>query len=160
MEAGIIDNKEEDIEKIEEKEDTYEITSNEGYIVEIIVKDDGTVEIGEITKEDKMPPRIENVISSSTTNSIHIEIEVKRLQEGSISYYYKKDGEADNNYIALKENASELTADFTSLEQNVVYNIKIVAKNKNGETEKIVNIKTGNIGSASGWVNRRKYYSE
>ena len=149
MEADIIDNKEEDIEKIEEKEDTYEITSNEGYIVEIIVKDDGTVEIGEITKEDKMPPRIENVISSSTTNSIHIEIEVKRLQEGSISYYYKKDGEADNNYIALKENASELTADFTSLEQNVVYNIKIVAKNKNGETEKIVNIKTGNIGSAS-----------
>ncbi len=143
LEADIIDNKEEDIEKIEDKENTYEITSNEGYVVEIIVKDDGTVEIGDIEKEDNLPPKIENINSNSTTSSIHIEVEIKRLQEGKISYYYKKDSEED--YQSLKEEVTELTADFTGLEQNVVYNIKVAAENKNGRTEKVINERTGEL---------------
>ena len=61
VEADIIDNPDEDIEKVEgeteEDEGKYEVTTNEGYVVEIIVKEDGTVEIGNISKGDNNPDK-------------------------------------------------------------------------------------------------------
>ena len=144
VEADIIDNIEEDIEQT--GEDLYEITSNEGYVVEIIVNEDGTVEIGEIDKGDNLPPRIGEIESSSTSNSIHIEVSIKRSTgKVKLSYYYKKEGEAETSYKPIKEAVEDLTADFTELEQNVVYNIKVVAKDDNGSTEKIINELTAEL---------------
>ncbi len=144
VDADIIDNPEEDIYN-QEGTDIYEVTTNEGYVVEIIVKEDGTVEIGDIEKEENLLPSIEKIVSSSNTNSIHIEVEVRRVQEGDLSYYYKKEGELDTSYITLKEGVTEQTADFTRLEQNIVYNIKVVARNENGSTEKVINERTGEL---------------
>ena len=67
------------------------------------------------------------------------------MGNGTISYYYKKDGEDDSKYEPYKENTTELTANIEGLEQNVVYNIRIVAENENGSTEKIVNEMTGEL---------------
>ena len=144
VEADIIDNIEEDIEQT--GEDFYEITSNEGYVVEIIVNEDGTVEIGEIGKGDNLPPRIGEIESSSTSNSIHVEVSIKRSTgKVKLSYYYKKEGEAETSYKPVKEEVEELTADFTELEQNVIYNIKVVAKDDNGSTEKVINELTSEL---------------
>ena len=148
VDADIIDDPDEDIYN-QEGTDIYEVTTNEGYVVEIIVKEDGTVEIGNIVKGDNLPPRIGEITSSSTSNSIHVEVNITRSTgEVSISYYYKKDGEEDSSYKALKENVADLTADFTGLEQNVIYNIKVVVTDDNGSAEKVINERTGELTQA------------
>ena len=142
VDADIISDPVEDYVKGPEKEgenDVYEVTTNEGYIVEVIVSPDGNVTIGEVAKGDKLPPKIVEVKSSAKTNSIHVEVTMSRWENGTISYYYKKNGEEDTSYKPLKEEVTDLTADFTGLEQNVVYNIKVIAKAENGSTEKVVN---------------------
>ena len=52
VEADIIDNPDEDVAGPEKKgeNDRYELTTNEGYIVEIIISPEGNVNIGDITK--------------------------------------------------------------------------------------------------------------
>jgi hypothetical protein len=144
----IIDNPEEDVEGPEKvgENDRYDITSNEGYVVEIIVAPDGNVSIGNVVKEDSLPPKVGEIVSSSTSNSIHIEVEITRSKgEINLSYYYKKEGEADSSYQTLKEEVTELIADFTGLEQKAIYNIKIVVTDENGTTNKIVNVMTGEL---------------
>ena len=149
VDADIIDNPEEDIYH-HEGTDIYEVTTNEGYVVEIIVKEDGTVEIGDIVKGDNLPPRIGEITSSGTSNSIHVEVNITRSTgEVSISYYYKKDGEEDSSYKLLKENVADLTADFEGLEQNVIYNIKVVVEDDNGSAEKVINERTGKLTNAT-----------
>ena len=145
VDADIIDNAEEDIYN-QEGTDIYEVTTNEGYVIEIIVKEDGTVEIGDIIKVDGLPPEIGEVISRSTSNSIHVEVNITRSTgEVSLSYYYKKDGELEGSYIPLKENVADLTADFTGLEQNAIYDIKVVVTDDNGSTEKVISEITGKL---------------
>ena len=133
VDADIIDNPKEDVSgpKKEGENDRYELTTNEGYIVEIIISPDGNVSIGDVEKGDKLPPKIGEITSTSESNSIHIEVEITRSEgEVSLNYYYKKEGEADSSYTALKEGTKELTADFTGLEQGVVYNIKVVIEDR------------------------------
>ncbi len=143
----IIDNPEEDVEGPEKEGDydSYDISTNEGYIVEILVTPDGEIIIGDVIEGDGLPPKIEEVKTSPTSNSIAVEVTMKRFENGTISYYYKKETEKEEEYKKLKEEVTDLTADFTGLEQNVVYNIKIVAKNENGSTEKVVKEITGEL---------------
>ena len=149
VDADIIDDPDEDIYN-QEGTDIYEVTTNEGYVVEIIVKEDGKVEIGNIVKGDNLPPRIGEITSSGTSSSIHVEVSITRSEgEVRISYYYKKDGEEDSSYKALKENVADLTADFTGLEQNVIYNIKVVVTDDNGSAEKVINERTGELTQAT-----------
>ena len=148
VDADIIDNPDEDVAGPEKdgENDRYELTTNEGYIVEIIISPDGNVSIGDVVKGDKLPPKIGEITSTSESNSIHIEVEITRSEgEVSLSYYYKKDGEPDSSYQTLKEGVKELTADFTGLEQDVVYNIKVIVKDDNGTAEKIINERTGEL---------------
>ena len=148
VDADIIDNPKEDVSgpKKEGENDRYELTTNEGYIVEIIISPDGNVSIGDVEKGDKLPPKIGEITSTSESNSIHIEVEITRSEgEVSLNYYYKKEGEADSSYTALKEGTKELTADFTGLEQGVVYNIKVVIEDRNGTAEKTINVTTGKL---------------
>ena len=149
----IIDDPEEDVdgpEKVGEN-DSYEITTNEGYIVEIIVTPDGDIIIEDIVEGNSLPPKIGKITTSSSSNSINVEVEVTRSEgEIRLSYYYKKDGEEESSYKALKEGVEDLTAEFTELEQNVVYNIKIVVKDNNGTAEKVINEKTAISGATEG----------
>ncbi len=148
VDADIISDPVEDYVEGPEKEgenDVYQVTTNEGYIVEVIVSPDGNVIIGEVVKGDKLPPKIVEVKSSSGTSNIHVEVTMSRWKNGTISYYYKKDGEEDTSYQPFKENTTELTANIEGLEQNVVYNIKVVANADNGSTQTIINERTGEL---------------
>ena len=148
VDADIIDNPDEDVSgpTKDGENDRYELTTNEGYIVEIIISPDGNVSIGDVVKGDKLPPKIGEITATIQSNSIHIEVEITRSEgEVSLSYYYKKDGEPDSSYQTLKEGVKELTADFTGLEQDVVYNVKVIVKDENGTAEKIINERTGEL---------------
>ena len=146
--ADIISNPVEDYVEGPEKEgenDVYQVTTNEGYVVELIISPDGNVTIGDAVKGDKLPPKIVSVETESGTNNIQVTVTMSRWENGTISYYYKKDGEDDSNYKTFQENTTELTANIEGLEQDVVYNIRIVAENENGSTEKVVNERTGEL---------------
>ena len=146
----IIDNSEEDIKKSSEADNIYEVTTNKGYIVEIIVNDNGSVSIGDIAKGDELPPRINKIeITGKTAKSIEVSITVSRFEGGKLSYYYKKDNEPESSYKKLKENTTDLTVGLIELEQNTIYNIKVVAENKNGKVQKIVNEMTGQLANGT-----------
>ena len=155
VDADIIDNPDEDVAGPEKdgENDRYELTTNEGYIVEIIVSPDGNVSIGDVVKGDSLPPKIGEITATSGSNRIYIEVEITRSEgEVSLSYYYKKDGEPDSSYVASKEGVKDLTADFTGLEQQKVYNIKVVVEDENGTAEKVINVTTGEL---TGAVNQK-----
>ena len=155
VDADIIDNPDEDVAGPEKEgeNDIYQVTTNEGYVVEVIVSPDGNVSIGDVVKGDSLPPKIGEITSTSGSNSIHIEVEITRSEgEVSLSYYYKKDGEPDSSYVASKEGVKDLTADFTGLEQQKVYNIKVVVEDENGTAEKVINVTTGEL---TGAVNQK-----
>ncbi len=147
VDAEIITDPDTDVEGPEKEgeNDVYQVTTNDGYVVEIIVSPDGNVSIGDVVKGDKLPPKIVSVETEAGTNNIQVTVTMSRWENGTISYYYKKDGEADSNYKPYKEGVTELTANIEGLEQNEVYNIRIVAENENGSTEKVVNERTGEL---------------
>ena len=58
-EEGIIIDKEEDVEKIEEG--VYEVTTEEGYVFEVIIPEDGEIEIDYIGKGENIGPRIKEI---------------------------------------------------------------------------------------------------
>ena len=95
-EDNIIDDPEADVKGPEKdgENDVYQITTNDGYVVEVILDSDVNITIGDIVREDKLPPRIKKLEVTNTTNSATIKVEVSRLGKGKITYLYKLDGEA------------------------------------------------------------------
>ena len=152
--AGIILDALTDVEKIDEN-GNYVITVPEGYKFQIHVEENGNVTVDYIGKDDVLLPYIQSINAINTTsNSMNIEVTVMREGENlSLSYYYKKAEEPDSSYRTIKENVTEKTAEITGLESETIYNLKVVAKNENGESQKIVDLTTeGIIGATEGLV--------
>ena len=138
----------EDIEGPEKEgeNDVYLLDTTEGYIVEVIVTPDGNVIIGEIVKGDSLPPKVQSIkVINKTSNSIEVEVTISRLEDGKLSYYYKKESETEYHELADKIKVTDLTAIYAGLEQNQIYNIKLVAENKKGKGEKVINVLTGEL---------------
>ena len=94
--ADIIDSAKEDVGKPEtttegENEITkYEITTKEGYIVEVIItkKPDGstTITIGDIEESKNPLPKIKISEIKGTDNSITVKVQVSRMEKGELTY--------------------------------------------------------------------------
>jgi len=129
---NIIKNKEY-IEGPEEKEgnDIYLLDTTEGYLVEVIVTPDGNIIIGEIEKGGTLPPKVQSIqVMNKTSNSIEVKVVTSRLEEGKLSYYYKKENETEYHELKDKVKVTDLTANYTGLKQDQIYNIKVVVENK------------------------------
>ena len=147
IDDNIITSKE-DIEGPEKEgeNDVYLLDTTEGYIVEVIITPDENIIIGEIIKGKNFPPKVTSIeVLNKTSNSIEVKVEVARLEDGKLSYYYKKESETEYHELKDKIEVTDLTATFTGLEPNQIYNIKVVAENKRGKGEKIVNVLTGEL---------------
>ena len=139
----MVDLDEKNLERIDEL--NAEVTTKEGYIFHIADKK-GDIVYEYIGKEEEMLPKIKEVkVVDKSTNHINIEISIIRLGKGSLSYYYKKDNEPESSYQELKKNTTDLTANYTELQQGVIYNIKVRAENKNGNNEFIISEITGEL---------------
>ena len=108
---------------------------------------------------DSLPPKIKIGKIEKTTNSIHLEVEVTRIEFGDkISYYYKK--HTDREYTTYKEGVTDQTIDIEGLVAGETYVIKIVAENENGQTTKetygimLGNLEEGTISQKNGptWI--------
>ena len=145
QDAKIINNKETDVEKVDEK-GNYIITVPEGYKFQIHINEYDDVEIDYIGKEDELLPYINEItVISQTTNSVELQVSVSRLNGGTLNYYYKEKSEPDENYQLIKGDTTELTASISGLTDKTTYEIKVEATNENGTTEKITEVFIGEL---------------
>ncbi len=150
--AEIILDIERDVEKLDDK-GNYVITVPEGYKFQIHIGENGDAEVEYIGKEDSLLPYIQSVeVIGKTTNSVTVEVTVTREGENlTLSYYYKKLNDSEESYVAIKENVEEKTVEVTGLESETIYQLKVIAKNENGENEKTVELTVeGIIGAGEG----------
>ena len=141
-EEGIIIDKEEDVEKIEEG--VYEVTTEEGYVFEVIIPEDGEIEIDYIGKGENIGPRIKEIrVVERTTNSIKIEVDTRNAEGGEYSYWIKKEVEGEESWKEIEGNNNTCT--FSNLEENVMYDIKVIVKTKSGSDEEEATIITGEL---------------
>ena len=149
---GIILDIERDVEKLDD-EGNYVITVPEGYKFQIHIDENGDAEIEYIGKDNALLPYIQSIeVISKTTSSVNVEVTVTREGENlRLSYYYKKLDDPEENYIAIKENVADKTAEVTGLESETIYNLKVIAQNENGESPKVVELTVeGIIGADEG----------
>ena len=145
QDAKIINNKETDVEKVDEK-GNYIITVPEGYKFQIHINEYDDVEIDYIGKEDDLLPYINEIkVISQTTNSVELQVSVSRLNGGTLNYYYKEKSEPNENYQLIKGDTTELTASISGLTDKTTYEIKVEATNENGTTEKITEVFIGEL---------------
>jgi len=142
----------------------YEVTTDDNIVIEVEIPKDPEdrpedIEVEYIGPTDGVSPIIKIKNIESTTNSIHLEVEVSRIKSGdTISYYYKK--LTDTGYTTFKEGVTDQTIDITNLEQGQIYIIQIVAKNEKSQTIKqteeifVGKLEEGTISPKSGptWV--------
>ena len=150
--AEIILDIERDVQKLDD-EGNYVITVPEGYKFQIHINENGDTEVEYIGKDNALLPYIQSIeVISQTTSSVNVEVTVTREGENlTLSYYYKKLNEPEENYIAIKENVEDKTVEVTGLESETIYNLKVVAKNENGESQKTVELTVeGIIGADEG----------
>jgi len=133
-----------EIEPDENGNPTYEITLEDGSVIEVVITPDGNITTEYQGQDKNLPPKIREIeVKNKNTNSISVEVKVNRLDKGTLSYYYQEQG--TTNMQTLKEDTEDLTAEFTGLKQNVIYNIKVVVENKKGSNEKSINVLTGTL---------------
>ena len=91
IDAGIIEGKQ-DISGPEKdgENDVYIVDTKDGGVVEIIVTPDGNIEIGEVVLGDKLPPKVGSIkVVTKSSDSISVQVTVRRLEEGKLSYIIK-----------------------------------------------------------------------
>ena len=142
VEEGIVGDRE---EIIDNGDGSYTITTDEGYVIDIIEKDDGKdVDIVYVGKGEKAGLRIKEIkVKNKTTSTIEIEVETVNAKNGKYTYSYKKEDEEE--YHIAKEKAEENTYKYEKLEANKIYNIKVDVENRGIKKEKVINVRTGEL---------------
>ena len=148
---GIIGNKDTDVEVINEEEGIYQITTEDGYIYEVTIDEDGNIEIEYVGKGEVVGPRVTGInLIGKTASSVEIEVEAVRAEGGTYTYSYKKVSEDVYTVPEGQDNNSN-RYNYTGLEANETYNFKVVVTDKAGRTaegyfnETTVQIPTGGI---------------
>ena len=145
QDAKIINNKETDVEKVDEN-GNYIITVPEGYKFQIHINEYDDLEIDYIGKEDNLLPYINEIkVINQTSNSVELQVSVSRLNNGTLNYYYKEKDAPDEDYQLVKGDTTDLTATITGLTDKTTYEIKIEATNENGTTEKEIEVLIGEL---------------
>ena len=142
VEEGIVGDRE---EIIDNGDGSYTITTDDGYIIDIIEKDEGKdVDIIYVGKGDKVGPRIKEIhVRNKTTNAIEIEVEASNANGAKYTYSYKKEDEEEYKEAATK--IAENTYKYEKLEANKIYDLKVEVENKGIKKEKVINVTTGTL---------------
>ncbi len=136
-EQEIINNKTKDV--IDNGNGTYEVTTKPDYVFEIelipVKEEPKDIKIEYLGQMGKLPPKIKSItVTGKAGASIDVAVEVARLDNGKLSYYYRESSDDNSKeYIEVKKEVTDLTATLTGLQEGKIYDIKVVVKNKNGE---------------------------
>ena len=142
IKEGIIDR-----DDVTDNEDgTKQVTTDDGYVVTIEEDENGDIKTEIEGKADKLPVKIKEIKLTTSTNSIKVDVEVKRGEGAKYKYYYKKQDTTDAFKLAKETSSTNYTIE--NLEQNVTYVIKVEATNANGTVSKEAVGRTGEIPDA------------
>ena len=148
---GIIGDADTDVEAINEEEGIYQVTTEDGYIFEVTIDEDGNIEIEYAGKGEVVGPRITGInLVGKTASSVEIEVETIRAEGATYTYSYKKVSE-DEYTVPEGQDNSNNRYNYTGLAANETYNFKVVVTDKAGRTaqgiinETTVQIPTGGI---------------
>ena len=133
-----------DTDVTDNEDGSYLVTTKPGHIFQIELvpskENPKDIQIEYIGEAGKLFPKINSIeVTSKNSNSITVKVTVSRLNNGTLSYYYKKEEETEYHELEGKQNTEDLTAEYTGLEQNKIYNIKVVVENKVGTDEAVIN---------------------
>ena len=142
--ANIINSAKDSIEELGDGK--YNVETKEGYIVEVIVTTPSggktTITIGNIEESTNPLPRISIKGITATSSSITVKVEIAKIEKGKATYMYKL--QDTETWSAEKEvTGKEIT--ITGLQDKKIYDVKIVAKNENGERTAVRTIRTGDL---------------
>ena len=161
VEEGLI--KEEDIENTENEDAKY-ITVEDKYIYLVEEEEDGNIKITYQGEVKDFKPGLEIKITKVTTNSITVKANGRRMDKGEYEYYIKNIATGEEYKLKKKQKEDEYI--YEGLIQNTEYQVKVLARNQNGEVIKESNIirtieleslQTANITfiyNPSGWTNK------
>ena len=136
-----------DEDDVTDNEDgTKQVTTDDGYVVTIEEDENGDIKTEIEGKADKLPVKIKEIKLTTSTNSIKVDVEVKRGEGAKYKYYYKKQDTTDVFKLAKETGSTNYTIE--NLEQNVTYVIKVEATNANGTVSKEATGRTGEIPDA------------
>ena len=120
-EEGIIGNKENYVE--EREEGRYEVTTEEGYIFEVEVDEEGDLEIDYIGKGDVLVPIIREIkVLETSSNSVKIEVVTSNAEDGTYTYSAK---ELPNGEWQEKGTSSDNIYTIEGLTSEKAYTIKV-----------------------------------
>ena len=120
--------------------DTNEVGLN-GFVFEL---DRSVPKLGKYIRKIEGPRIIKINVTNRTTSSISILVEASEVDGATFTYSYKKIDDAEENWNEVgKESINTFT--FDELEANTIYNIKVKVETKGGNTEKIINVLTGEL---------------
>ena len=139
--------------------DTYDITTKEGYVFLIIIKDNGDIDIIYIGDKDKLGPRIRGIdIKEKETNKIAIEVRTDYAEDAEYTYLYKKN---DQEEYKEEEKGKDITScKFEGLIQKEIYNIKVIVENKKGKDERVINVLTDEMPTEAITIGDLKWENE
>ena len=131
---GIIGDKDADVEAVNEEEGIYQVTTDEGYIFEVTIDEDGNVDIEYAGKGEAVGPRVTGInLVGKTANSVEIEVETIRAEGATYTYSYKKVSDSTYTKPTNQDNSSN-RYNYTGLAANETYNFKVVVTDKAGRT--------------------------
>jgi len=117
----------------------YEITTTEGYIVEITVNEKGNIIIGEIEKGDNLAPKIVKIEKVNVTKS-SFTVKANVLRSKEIKYFYKLKSAQDSAYMEITNITGEGATQSENLVEGETYTIKVEATNETGTTSTTIDI--------------------
>ena len=143
---GIIGNKDTDVEPVNEDEGIYNVTTDEGYIFQVTIDEEGNVDIEYIGKGEVVGPRVTGInLVGKTASSVEIEVEAVRAEGATYTYSYKKVSEDEYTVPEGQDNNSN-RYNYTGLEANETYNFKVEVTDSEGrKADGITNWTTATI---------------
>ena len=155
---GIIGNKDTDVEPVNEDEGIYNVTTDEGYIFQVTIDEEGNVDIEYIGKGEVVGPRVTGInLVGKTASSVEIEVEAVRAEGATYTYSYKKVSE-DEYTVPENQDKNSNRHNYTGLAASETYNFKVVVTDSEGRkaegyfNETTVQIPTGDEGIVVGEV--------
>ena len=135
-ENGIIGSVEGDV--TDNGDGTFTVITNDGHEIEVTVTEDGEIEVEYVGKSDE--PGIRKIEVSKTSNSVTITVETRNAEGGKLSYSYKKNSEGEESWQDVEANPDGNTCTINNLQQDEIYNIKVVLEINGEGIERIVNV--------------------
>ena len=144
-EEGIIGDRENDV--IDNGNGTYEVTTVEGYIfiITLLPTPEGAKDIDIEYSGTAEGPRIVNLTTEWTTNSISIEVETRNAEGATYTYEYRLTGSEEEWIKVETEDEKSNTCIINELTEGETYDIRVTVTTNDGSVTRKTSVHLGEL---------------